>query len=166
MGGESNIKYSFDYQISYPLAKFIAPFFHHFKITPNMITFSNIIFRIYIIYIIIIDYKHKFLLPFLLLTNFFDALDGTIARKYNLTSKFGATLDHISDKIFWGILILIVLYKIGNKQPYFIITLFIFILMLFAILQCELKKKCFKSNFMEMNASLIIILFWIIFTKI
>jgi len=67
-------------------------------ITPNVLTFLGVIFvGIASFYI----YNGEFLKGgiFLLIGNLCDALDGTLARRFNLDSKFGAFLDSLLDRV-------------------------------------------------------------------
>lgn len=78
------------------LSEYVSPTFYNNGFTPNMITtLSNISAFIVIIFLI----KSKFYLAafFVMVSYFFDCLDGHLARKYKMTSKFGDYYDHISD---------------------------------------------------------------------
>lgn len=71
------------------------------KALPNIITSIRIIGAIGIIFI------EPFTLAFFLvygICGVTDALDGFVARKFNLTSKFGSILDSVSDLIFLGVM--------------------------------------------------------------
>ena len=155
MGGEVNV-ISVDKYLSYPIAKTIAPFFYNLGIKPNDITIFNILFRIYLIKKII-NNDNSNLLIFFILSHFLDCLDGTIARKYNLKSSIGAKLDHISDKIFWSLLLLLTLKICKNNKNYKLIF-FIGIIIFFSIINCMYKKNCFLQYLLENNAILIILL--------
>ena len=95
MGGEIDIL-SIDKILNYPLAKFLAPYLYNLKIVPNYITISNIILRIYIFYKMYLGCNSD-CLKLMLISHFLDCLDGTLARSFNLTSEFGAFIDHVSD---------------------------------------------------------------------
>lgn len=73
---ELNNYLSFDNFISYPIAKKIVPYMYKLNITPNMLTISNIFFRIYILNNLLLK-KTDYLLLNLFITNFIDILDGT-----------------------------------------------------------------------------------------
>ena len=56
----------------------------------------------------------------------FDALDGLVARKFNVSSKFGAELDSLSDLVSFGVAPGFILYRwtmeqsaivLGQKDP-------------------------------------------------
>ena len=74
----------------------VAPSFHDFGWTPNMITTASNAAALVSSYCI---YKRKFALAALMfsLAYFFDCLDGYVARKYNMVTVFGDLYDHISD---------------------------------------------------------------------
>jgi CDP-diacylglycerol--glycerol-3-phosphate 3-phosphatidyltransferase len=76
----------------------IIDIFHKLKISPNLLTISGIIFTAVGSYFL---YREEFFLAgvFILFGNLCDALDGTLARKYNQSSTFGAFLDSVVDRI-------------------------------------------------------------------
>ncbi|SNZ07072.1 CDP-diacylglycerol--glycerol-3-phosphate 3-phosphatidyltransferase [Persephonella hydrogeniphila] len=75
----------------------VVSFLNKIGITPNFLTFSGIIFVLASSYFI---YTGEFLTGgiLLLIGNLCDALDGTLARKFNKESKFGAFLDSVIDR--------------------------------------------------------------------
>ncbi|VVU94727.1 CDP-alcohol phosphatidyltransferase [seawater metagenome] len=82
-------------------------------IIPNLITFSRLFF-LYEILLLLPQYpffKNKIIALYVLgvLT---DALDGYVARKFNMTSEFGKFFDGFIDYIFGAILV-IYLFKYG-----------------------------------------------------
>ena len=154
MGGEINIL-SIDKVINYPIAKVIAPFLYKIGIVPNHITIFNIFLRCYIGYKTII-YKNHNMIAYYLTTHFLDCLDGTIARMFNLHTKFGAMLDHISDKIFWSFLVINTIVTCRNNKfsRRKIITLSILILI--GIFNCNIRNKCDAEDIIDMNAMILI----------
>ncbi len=63
---------------------------------------------------------------FLIISYFFDCLDGHLARSYNMVTVFGDYYDHISDilKIFF---VLLTLYYINSQKFFRIFPIFILI---------------------------------------
>ena len=97
--------------------------------TPNIITITSFIFGLVACYFL---YKKKILLFVMLyiISYALDCMDGYMARKYNMQSKFGDYLDHITDLIVLVIISLILIYKyklIKHKFIIIIAILFIFI---------------------------------------
>jgi hypothetical protein len=83
--------------------------YRQFGLTPNMVTTLSLITGISSAYMIQKkNYKIAGLLFFI--AYYFDCVDGKLARKYNMISKFGDYYDHISDIIKF-LLIMYVLYK-------------------------------------------------------
>jgi phosphatidylglycerophosphate synthase len=64
--------------------------------TPNMLTTVSFIFGIMSLYFLVLDNIAMFGVCFML-SYYFDCLDGTMARKYSMESKFGDIYDHTSD---------------------------------------------------------------------
>jgi len=76
----------------------LVDFFYKLNITPNILTISGVILVILGSYFI---YKERFLVAglFILIGNICDALDGSLARRHNQATKFGAFLDSVVDRI-------------------------------------------------------------------
>lgn len=89
------------------------------KNIPNILTMIRIILTPLII-ILGINNQINLAIIFIILASITDLFDGMLARKWDVTSTFGAKLDQFADKIF-AVSILIVLL---NKCNYFI-TIFV-----------------------------------------
>ena len=153
------IKYSVGDLIEYPLSEMIAPFIRELGITPNFITISNILLRIYIFYFLINDNTGWHLVPLFILTQFLDCLDGTLARKYNQTSELGNILDHGSDMLFWGMLMVLTLYRTRNTK-YVYIVLVVFFATLYSIYLKFFQDDAYYLNFLEMNGIIFILILY------
>lgn len=80
------------------------------KNIPNILTSIRILLTPFILYFTIKqDIKTAVIL--IIIASITDFFDGLIARNFNLISKFGATLDTISDKLFAGCLIIALIFK-------------------------------------------------------
>ena len=70
----------------------------------------------------------------LLISFFFDVLDGIYARSYDMVTTFGDYYDHISDIVLYIILITMIIYKCKNKLkliPFLVIfAIFFYITMM------------------------------------
>ena len=91
-------------QISYASAKFLSKL----RVTPNLLTFAGLFFAIALWL-----FANSWLAAlFLVLSLFFDGIDGSLAILQKKTSKFGAFTDSFVDRIsevFWAL----ALYKLG-----------------------------------------------------
>ena len=91
-------------QISYASAKFLSKL----RVTPNLLTFAGLFFAI-----ALWQFANSWLAAiFLVLSLFFDGIDGSLAILQKKTSKFGAFTDSFVDRIseaFWAL----ALYKLG-----------------------------------------------------
>ncbi|RMD45137.1 MAG: CDP-alcohol phosphatidyltransferase family protein, partial [Aquificota bacterium] len=67
----------------------LVDIFYRLNITPNILTISGVLLVILGSYVI---YSKQFFIAglFILLGNICDALDGSLARRHNQTTKFGA----------------------------------------------------------------------------
>jgi archaetidylinositol phosphate synthase len=91
-------------QISYVSAKFLSKL----RVTPNFLTFAGLFFAI-----ALWQFANSWAAAlFLVLSLFFDGIDGSLAILQRETSKFGAFTDSFVDRIsevFWAL----ALYKLG-----------------------------------------------------
>lgn len=94
----------------------------------NIISMSRIIISIIMLYF----YKNELLFITLYLTcGLSDVVDGYIARKTNTHSSIGAKLDSLGDFIMFGIIIIIILIKSGDR----IVAFFPWIIII-ALIRC------------------------------
>ena len=91
-------------QISYASAKFLSKL----RVTPNLLTFAGLFFAI-----ALWQFANSWAAAlFLVLSLFFDGIDGSLAILQKKTSKFGAFTDSFVDRIsevFWAL----ALYQLG-----------------------------------------------------
>ena len=91
-------------QISYASAKFLSKL----RVTPNLLTFTGLFFAI-----ALWQFANSWVAAlFLVLSLFFDGIDGSLAILQKKTSKLGAFTDSFVDRIsefFWAL----ALYKLG-----------------------------------------------------
>ena len=68
---------------------------------PTIITILRIILTFVVIYMIITDAKIVSIVVVFGIAAFSDWLDGAIARRFNMTSEFGAKADMLADRFLW-----------------------------------------------------------------
>ncbi|MDR2624358.1 MAG: CDP-alcohol phosphatidyltransferase family protein [Methanobrevibacter sp.] len=91
------------------LKKILEPIAKKIGINPNIITLISLL--IAILSAISIGTSHKLLgAVLILLSGFFDVLDGETARYHNKTSKFGAILDSTMDRFSDAVIVLGFIY--------------------------------------------------------
>ena len=80
-------------------------FFRDMGFTPNGITTLSLLTGLLSIYLL---YQGKFIEAAICyaISYFFDCMDGYMARKYKMVSKFGDIYDHIKDNIVGGLLVI------------------------------------------------------------
>ncbi len=91
----SNEENPFD-NLLYHIAEYVSPTFYNLKFTPNQITFLSFLTSCVALFFLNKE-ENIYASIFLILSYFFDCLDGYFARKYNMVSKFGDYLDHGTD---------------------------------------------------------------------
>jgi phosphatidylglycerophosphate synthase len=103
----------------YIIVEFLAPYCHMLHLSPNFITtlsiFSGILSAICIIF-----YYFKLSALFYFLAYIFDCLDGYVARKYNMVTKFGDIYDHVGDMLKVILIIIAFCYINSNLFIYFL----------------------------------------------
>ena len=83
------------------------------RIIPNILTLFNLFLGCVITLLLVEDNLSIESISFLILiTLFFDFMDGFIARKFNLESKLGGQLDSLADLISFGLVPGIIMYKL------------------------------------------------------
>lgn len=92
--------------------------FNKLYIIPNVITYSNMILGAIAIFISIIGNRHNLKIASLLIitAGVMDKLDGYIARKLNIASKFGKELDSLCDLVSFGIAPVILWWNINTGK--------------------------------------------------
>lgn len=136
------------------LADIICPYIYYKSYTPNMITTLSSIACILTI-ILLLNAEYYWAALFLLISYFFDCLDGHFARKYNMVTSFGDYYDHISDflKIF---AILLTLYYINKEKFLKVIPIIILVGIMMAVhMGCqELLYDKNESDTLELTKKL------------
>ena len=151
MADENNrIPYSIGDLIEYPICLAIAPFVHSLGITPNAVTIFNMFLRLFILYFYINKKLGWHIVILLIITQLLDCLDGTLARKYDQKSKLGDILDHGSDAIFWGVMMIFTLYGTWDTK-YFYIPLIGTGILFYSLYLKYFKDNAYYMNFLEMN---------------
>lgn len=125
------------------------------KYIPNILTILRIIFTPVVIYLGLTNH-YKILIFIAAVIAFTDAVDGHLARKWNVTSELGAKLDAIADKMLAiGLLIILII----KKHSFFYVL----------ILECLIALMNLYFYFKKrVSASLLVGKFktWIIFITI
>ena len=136
-----------------------------FKTLPNIIT------SIRIIGAIVIFFLEPFSLVFYIVygvCGISDALDGFIARKFHLESKFGTILDSVSDLIFLGIMgfkIFPTLIELLDVWCWFMIGIPV-LLQIIGYIICAIKFKKFSAIHTYANKTMSAAIFFFPFTFI
>lgn len=95
-----------------------------FVSVPNFITIARL-FLIPIFIILMIQEEYGFALLVFIFSGITDMVDGYIARKYNMVTKWGKFLDPLVDKLFQFTALVMIGVKIQNLAPLVIPIIFI-----------------------------------------
>lgn len=105
----STDKFIYNY-ITNPIAESIC-FIH-----PNYITFIKLLLTIPITIGLLNNWSILSIVILILIRQVLDCLDGSVARKCNKQSEFGAKFDSITDNIFFVTIIVSMIYLFYNKN--------------------------------------------------
>ena len=111
-----------DNNIFFPIANNIVDPLHQLSLTPNNVTVLSNIFTFLSIYFI---YQNEELYAALAYFSGYllDCVDGKMARKYNLSSKYGMALDLVSNNISNFILIIYLISKFGITNNFILVII-------------------------------------------
>jgi phosphatidylglycerophosphate synthase len=128
------------------LLKFIdthLDYYYKIDFTPNIITTISILFGILSMYNIF-QSNYKIASFLLLCAYYFDCVDGKLARKYNLQTKFGDYYDHFGD-VSKIIMVLYALH-IMNPNKFNKIKLLLIILTLLMIIHLGYQEIIYNKD--------------------
>lgn len=122
----------------------VGPFFHEkLGLSPNMITVLSIIAGLASAYSLYTNhYTPSAIL--LMVSQTLDGVDGYVARKYNMQSKFGDRLDHYSDYVVHSLIIFLIFKKLIKKSKF--LTGIIFTCMLFITIMLKKRHDCIMKT--------------------
>lgn len=105
------------------VASTLNPVFRATGHTPNLITTYSFVTGLLAVYFL---YKGNVILFSVLffVSYFFDCCDGSFARKYHLTSKFGDLYDHITDVVVFSLIVVVVILRYRSAIDWLSILLF------------------------------------------
>lgn len=107
-----------DKNIVYPIANKFSCLAYSIGLTPNHITILTFIIRSVAIYYMYLKQKPKMVFYMFVISWFTDALDGIIARKYDMKSEIGAHLDALVDVTTVTTTFIVLLIKYYNNNLY------------------------------------------------
>jgi phosphatidylserine synthase len=101
-----------------------------------MVTTVSLIFGVLSLYYLVIDDVVMFGVCFLL-SYYFDCMDGTMARRYSMETKFGDIYDHTTD-----VFVIIGIICIGVAKFHKHITLTHVLIICFFLVMCQIHIGC------------------------
>jgi phosphatidylglycerophosphate synthase len=121
------------------IVDYTMPFFYKLGFTPNGITTLSLFFGLLSVKLIYDqDYLESSLAYFI--SYIFDCMDGHMARKYKMVSKFGDYYDHIKDMVVGILLVYTIIVKYssyGGYWKYFPLILFVLFFTMNMHLGCQ-----------------------------
>jgi phosphatidylglycerophosphate synthase len=126
------------------------------RLTPNNITFINILLTIIILRLLYIKNHIIILLILVIISRILDCMDGTVARTCNKYSIIGNFLDHINDAFLVIVPLLIILYKYPNTNIIMkIIIIFALMILTFISTISATKPAVIQKNIIYNNKLII-----------
>jgi len=116
-----------DNYVFFPLSDLLVSPLRNVGLTPNGVTLISSIFQLYTIVLLSVG-KVEYACISYIIGYLFDCIDGNMARKYNMGSKYGMALDMVSDNITNLSLILYIIYQKGINIYIIGIILFTYLL--------------------------------------
>ena len=111
-GDASKYEAAGDNYIFFPVANKLVTSMNDLGLTPNMVTYLSTASTLLSVYYIV-NNNTKYAAIAYSIGYLLDCVDGKMARKYNMTSKYGMVLDLVSDNVTNIILIAVLIYKYG-----------------------------------------------------
>jgi cardiolipin synthase len=130
--------------ILYDLCEIISPTFYKFGFVPNTITFLSFITTLVSLNYYNFEQNIQGSI-FLIISYFFDCLDGYFARKYNMISKFGDYLDHGTD-FFLALGLIYMFYKKNSYDIFKQKMIILSILGLLSLIHLGCQEKIYDKN--------------------
>lgn len=135
--------------VLYKFSDYMNPYFYKLNMTPNMITTLSSLFTLFATAAIIYNKPSLFVVLYLI-AYFFDVADGSYARKYKMTSKFGDLYDHVKDIIGFCLICYIVFVRYRKSiSPVVSAILGVFMILFFTHMGCE--QRYLNDNTSTLN---------------
>src|SRR5437763_1737234 len=96
------------------LSEDTTDFYKQFNLTPNHLTTFSLITGLLSAYLFLLDYNILGGI-FIIISYYFDCIDGLYARKYKMVTNFGDIYDHSSDLIKYTFLFIVMFNKSKQK---------------------------------------------------
>ena len=129
---------------------------------PNKLTLLRVILIPFFLLFMYIDFPFHYAVALVIFAaaSITDALDGKIARKYNMVSNLGKILDPIADKLSQIAIVIILLVKFWDGPLKYILFLFIFKELLMIIGAAILMSKGMRPVAAEIWGKLATVVFY------
>jgi phosphatidylglycerophosphate synthase len=135
-----------DKHLVYPITNIFSSLFYKLGFTPNMITLSTLVMRSISMYNIYYKTNPDIVFKLFFLSWFTDALDGIIARKYNMKTIFGAYLDSIVDAATLSPTIILLYFNYYNHHRLQYFTIIGIFVIHYLLLSIKIKNKKAKNK--------------------
>ena len=137
-------------RVVYKMAHSLLPVCDYFNLTPNYVTILSFFCGLLSVYFICRGQVYLGIFVFFF-ANLFDSLDGCVARKFHMTSKFGDALDHNKDAIIFVLLCVVVVHRYWNVLSTTAWVILIALLIIVYVLSCT--YLCCANMYMNKDNS-------------
>lgn len=126
--------------------QFVCPTFRKLGFTPNGVTTMSLLFGLFAIFCLYKGWVWWFAILYFI-SYVFDNLDGALARKYNMTSKFGDYYDHIKDiVVVIALIVVLILRNRCSKKVWIIAGIVVGIAFILMTAQLGCQEKIYKKT--------------------
>ena len=116
-----------DNYVFFPLSDSLVTPLRNVGLSPNGVTILSTIFELYTIVLISVG-KIEYACASYFIGYLFDCVDGNMARKYNMGSKYGMALDMVSDNVVNTALIIYILHQKGLNPSMAVVLILVYLL--------------------------------------
>jgi hypothetical protein len=134
-----------DNNLYFPLSDLLVTPLRTIGLTPNNVTILSSLFTLSTIYLLHIE-KIEYACLSYFMGYLLDCVDGNMARKYNMGSKYGMALDLVSDQVTHYILLGYIIYSKGYNNWYLLSLLILGYLCCISVGITEAKDSVKKTN--------------------
>jgi phosphatidylglycerophosphate synthase len=119
-------------------------FYNDLHLTPNLLTTISLISGLSSVYLLKND---QFVISAILwfISYYFDCTDGKMARKFNMTSRFGDLYDHASDTLKHILLFYVLYSKLKDNANYNKILIIFIVIFVLSMAQLGCQEKLTKK---------------------
>ena len=132
--------------ILYYLVENTVPLYYKLGLTPNMITMLSFAFALAGLYVFYYNEQTLLGACLLFLGYYWDCCDVYMARKYDMVTKYGDVLDHVTDWLTMALLLYVFWLKKKNRRHFYRMLCIIFVLGALCAVHIGCQEKIYEKS--------------------